>query len=341
MDPRKHLEREQSKVTHIPKEFLSYLHKEIKRNNQEYISQTIKKNPQFKEEASKPYKGHTALSLAIILGHTEITKLLIQSKVSLDKHSLGTRGYPETPLISAMRIGSHQILKYLIKYKANVGIIGFFDKTPLWFATKEQNLSYVKALLSAGAPINFTEAAQNPINLAIHFLNHKIKESTHMGEIVLSAEAYTRITIIERKENISNLRSIVIELLAAGLPLSLRDAKELSPLSWTTIYKDSKLFTLLIEAGVRPKRRLWLDTQNLPTEWKDTTMPNFIEKEQTNPPPLIRLVRTIIRKSLRLSTNKDIRLTIDKLRIPLPLKHFIMMNKEIANAKISHRPERF
>ena len=72
------------------------------------------------------------------------------------------------------RLGHREIFEELVSRGARLDLRDFYNQMPLWFAVKEQRLPFVRALLKAGAPIQFDRATENPLNIAVQFLSYRV-----------------------------------------------------------------------------------------------------------------------------------------------------------------------
>nr|XP_027226792.1 serine/threonine-protein phosphatase 6 regulatory ankyrin repeat subunit B-like [Penaeus vannamei] len=159
-----------------------------------------------------PVRGTTALSLAVYRGDLQALRLLVKAGAPLDRRSKDHLERLETPIISAIRLGHREIFEELVTHGARLDLRDFYNQTPLWFAVKEQRLGFVKVLLKAGAPVDFTRATENPLNIAMQFLGYRGR------------------------------REMALELVAAGVPLTLEDYKGHSPLYWAMKHMDFEFF---------------------------------------------------------------------------------------------------
>ncbi|KAG7163628.1 Ankyrin repeat-containing protein-like [Homarus americanus] len=107
-------------------------------------------------------RGTTALSLAVYRGDLHALRVLIKAGAPLDKRSKDHLERLETPIISSIRLGYREIFEELISRGARLDLRDFYNQTPLWFAVKEQRLTFVRVLLKSGAPIDFTRARRTP-----------------------------------------------------------------------------------------------------------------------------------------------------------------------------------
>ncbi|XP_076062655.1 uncharacterized protein LOC143037897 [Oratosquilla oratoria] len=252
-------------------------------------------------DLSLPVRGTTALSLAVYKGHVHLVLELVKAGADLDRRSKDHLDRIETPLITAIRLGHEDIFRELVHRGARLDLRDFYNQTPLWFAVKEQRHSFVRVLLQAGAPIKYTWAAENPLNLAMQFLGYKGR------------------------------REMALELLAAGLPLGLEDYKGRSPLFWAMKHLDKPFFRLLVEAGAPLSPREWLSVSRLSHEWaQDEDFTSWFQQELTHPPPLLRCCRTSIRDLLRASRGTDIRPLVEDLPLPPPLRRVLLLQDLLA-----------
>ncbi|XP_064086843.1 serine/threonine-protein phosphatase 6 regulatory ankyrin repeat subunit B-like [Macrobrachium nipponense] len=251
-----------------------------------------------------PVRGTTALSLTVYHQNLEAMKILLQAGAPVDRRSKDHLERIETPLITSIRLGYEPIFIELVTRGARLDLCDFFNQTPLWFAVKEQRLSFVRTLLKNGAPINFTMAAENPLNIAMQFLGYRGR------------------------------REMALELVAAGMPLIHEDYRGRSPLYYAMKYEDFDFFRLLVEAGVKLKNYEWLASSNLLSGWSHNIhILEWIREELKSPSPLKRQCRSFIYKHLREMHNRDVRPLIRALTlscsIPLPpliLKYLLMEN---------------
>ena len=274
--------------------------------------------------------GTTLLSTAIHQSSYDMVKLITLLNAPLDQKSKILHGHEETPLISAIRLRRDDVLNHLLYLGARLDIHGYGDKTPLWFSAKENNLNYVKLILSHGSVINFKEYHQNPINLISHFLGYMVREIRFLdGAILFPINGY-------RTNKVQRL--IMIELILAGLDPLQKDVRSFTPTFWTSRSADIGLTTLLVEAGALLNHGPSLHSLFIPAEWKSSnTLMTWVNKERTSPPPLLRLTTIRIRNLIRYKTNKDIRLSLNKLPLPQIILDILSL-KEPANFAASKCP---
>ncbi|XP_045600206.1 ankyrin repeat and SOCS box protein 10 [Procambarus clarkii] len=240
-----------------------------------------------------PVRGTTALSLAVYRGDLHALRVLAQAGAPLDRRSKDHLERLETPIISAIRLGHREIFQELVRRGARLDLRDFYNQTPLWFAVKEQRLGFVRILLKNGAPIDFTRAAENPLNIAMQFLGYRGR------------------------------REMALELVAAGVPLTLEDYKGHSPLYWAMKHVDFEFFRLLVEAGAPLREYEWLAPPHLPRTWQeDADILEWLTEESKTPPPLKRQCRTFIYATLRVQHKTDVRPLVQALtlgpQLPLP-----------------------
>lgn len=240
-----------------------------------------------------PVRGTTALSLAVYRGDLDALRILVQAGAPLDRRSKDHLERLETPIISAIRLGHREIFEELVERGARLDLRDFYNQTPLWFAVKEQRLAFVRILLKAGAPIDFIRASENPLNIAMQFLGYRGR------------------------------REMALELVAAGVPLTLEDYKGHSPLYWAMKHIDIEFFRLLVEAGGPLREYDWLAAPHLPRAWQeDPDIVAWLAEESRTPPPLKRQCRTLIYATLRTRHKTDVRPLVQALtlgpQVPLP-----------------------
>ncbi|XP_045111051.1 ankyrin repeat domain-containing protein 20B-like [Portunus trituberculatus] len=246
-------------------------------------------------DLGQPIRGTTALSLAVYHGNTEAVKCLLCAGAPVNRRSKDHLDRLETPLISAIRLGHREIFETLVRSGAALDLRDFYNQTPLWFAVKEQRFSFVVHLLKSGAPILFTKATENPLNLAMQFLGYRGR------------------------------REMVLELIAAGLPLTQEDYKGQNSLYWAYTHGDLPIFTLLIQAGVRLKAFEWLNltaNQSAGKDWRfDEGVSDWLRETLTNPTSLLHQSRRFIRSYLVNMHGRDVRPLLRALTLPpsLPL----------------------
>lgn len=101
----------------------------------------------------------TALYVAAFLGHVSSCRVLLNSGAQIDAAT--DLGY--TPLMAAIDAGHEDVIDFLLKSGANVnpeviarmdGVEGLGASSPLYSATRKENLAVIKKLLKRGADIN-------------------------------------------------------------------------------------------------------------------------------------------------------------------------------------------
>lgn len=262
-----------------------------------------------------PVRGTTALSLAVYRGDLQALRLLVKAGAPLDRRSKDHLERLETPIISAIRLGHREIFEELVTRGARLDLRDFYNQTPLWFAVKEQRLGFVKVLLKAGAPVDFTRATENPLNIAMQFLGYRGR------------------------------REMALELVAAGVPLTLEDYKGHSPLYWAMKHMDFEFFRLLVEAGAPLREYDWLAPPHLPRPWlEDAPIMAWLRRESKTPPPLKRQCRTAIYAILRTIHGTDVRPLIQHLTLggnvllPMLLQSYILLEGPLSCAAANPPP---
>ena len=113
------------------------------------------------------------LSEAIRHNHPQQIARLVASGASPNSLIRDKNGWTQTPLVLAIRSNNHSALQELLTLGANPNMTST-EKSPLWFATKERNLTLIKELLNNRASIKFPHGSQNPINLITRFIHTTI-----------------------------------------------------------------------------------------------------------------------------------------------------------------------
>jgi len=98
-------------------------------------------------------EGCTPLWAAATAGHLDVVKLLIKEKAEVD----GSSTTNSTPLRSAAFDGRLDIVRFLVENGANVNARNFFDNTPLIIACYNGHAAVVSYLIAHGAEINLQE----------------------------------------------------------------------------------------------------------------------------------------------------------------------------------------
>ena len=103
-------------------------------------------------EARSLDRGRTALSLAVIYGHTSCAEILLQRGADVDIRD--REGHQNTPLHWAAQDGYLNTAQALLEHGADVNAADSYQTTPLHRAAVEGHLATVKVLLDSGADIN-------------------------------------------------------------------------------------------------------------------------------------------------------------------------------------------
>ncbi|KAK3863576.1 hypothetical protein Pcinc_030672 [Petrolisthes cinctipes] len=250
-----------------------------------------------------PVRGTTALSLAVYRGDLTTLTILVSAGAPLNRRSRDHLDRLETPIISAIRLGHREIFEELVNRGARLDLKDFYNQTPLWFAVKEQRLHFVGMLLRAGAPIDFTRATENPLNVAVQFLGYRGR------------------------------REMALELVGAGLPLGLEDYKGHSPLYYAMKHIDLHFFRLLVEAGAPLRQYEWMTEPHLPHSWRENDeVLSWLREETNSPQPLKRLCRTLIYTTLRTRRKTDVRPLLQSLPLPQPLLRYLRLERLMSSA---------
>ena len=300
----------------------------------------------IKFDINKAVDGKTILSIAIRFNNPEIIKHIIKLGASTNKKSLIPNrnstdpirtGTHEPPIITGLKMDLHyEIFKLLTENKANLILTDDQGRSPLWIASIKGRPDYVNLFLQYNAPINFPSYDTNPLCIMIHFLGYSVGIRT-----TNRYPNHRSIQIYSSNKNLFLPRLIIITLIAAGLDLNALDNfSNNNPLAWSIKHADLGLTELLIESGasITPTHK-WLQQENLPLNWqKNRLILEWLQTEVTQPSQLKRICRTSIRKTLRYTSNKDLRLSLTNTSfptIPNTLLSYLRLEDEIAKAKHS------
>lgn len=130
----------------------------------EKISQLLLKSgakvdaPLIMEHNGTDVGGCTALYVAASLGHLSFCRILLSSGALLD--AANDLGY--TPLMAAIEGGHEDVIDFLLKSGANVNpeviarmeVEGLGGASPLYTATRKENLAVIRKLLKRGVDVN-------------------------------------------------------------------------------------------------------------------------------------------------------------------------------------------
>ncbi|XP_063853435.1 protein TANC2-like [Scylla paramamosain] len=257
-------------------------------------TQEIERLVQSDLDLGQPIRGTTALSLAVYRGDLQAVTCLLQAGAPVNRRSKDHLDRLETPLISSIRLGHWDIFETLVRNGAALHLRDFYNQTPLWFAVKEQRFTFVKHLLASGAPIMYTKAAENPLNLAMQYLSYRGR------------------------------RELVLELIAAGVPVNQEDFRGHSPLYWAYTHCDLPVFRLLLQAGATLRPHEWLADLNsnsanesAGTDWRfDEAVSDWLRDEIATPPSLLRQSRCFLRGYLMKMHCTDVRPLLKALTLP-------------------------
>jgi len=157
--------------------------------------------------------GNTPLLIAARNGNVEITHLLL--KAGADPNG---RGDALPPLASAAINGHLQVMTQLLKYHADIELMGVDGLTPLWTAVQVNNVAATELLLKKGAASNgFNQSGEN-------MLVHAVRE---------------------------NKPTILSVLLKYGFPVDMLDQGGHTALYWSTLLQQDALTSQLLDRGAK------------------------------------------------------------------------------------------
>lgn len=94
-------------------------------------------------------EGYTALCYAVMHGHLEITRTLLENKANVD----ATDAFQSTPLLEATVSGDRETVSLLLEHGANIEKADAYGKTPLMHAAEEGQLEILHFLIENNADV--------------------------------------------------------------------------------------------------------------------------------------------------------------------------------------------
>ncbi|KAL5263157.1 hypothetical protein ACHWQZ_G008534 [Mnemiopsis leidyi] len=126
------------------------------------------------------YKSDPPIMIAIDCGYKDITKLLLEHK-QLDVNEKARNGY--TPLSYAAMHGKTDIVKVLIKEKAQINALDGHGETPLIKAVTYGHVNAAEMLVNKGADPNIQSVSgYAPLHIAV------AKTNVNMVKLLLKAK---------------------------------------------------------------------------------------------------------------------------------------------------------
>lgn len=96
-------------------------------------------------------KGYTALHMAVLCGHDEVVRLLLEAGANPNTQEKRNK---RTPLFDAVRLGHHDIVAELLNSKANPNIPNIHGDMPIVVAAKDGDIPLVYKLATKKAKVN-------------------------------------------------------------------------------------------------------------------------------------------------------------------------------------------
>ena len=290
------------------------LHKASEINDSTLVDWMSKNDPYFSTITHLYLDGKTALSAAILKGNTMVANTLIASNSPVNYPSKRSLNDMETPIASAIRLDLEEVVLCLIKNGESLGE-QITSKSPLVPGVIRQNIKYIDILLREGAMIEFKTTEANPLNLATIFLEAGSRE-----ELMNITSSYSL------HANQMNAHRIIKELIAAGINPFMKDTQNRNPLYWLITKRSWILANMLIDAELLPEeeqRSTRVIINSIKKEDSIWNPVNLILHKLNNAQPLKRLASQKLRKILRKTTRKDIRLSTKDLPIPKQLIGYV------------------
>ncbi len=222
-------------VNAVPPDGITALHRAVEMNNPQIVELLI---PKMNDIDAVSVEGNlTALHCAVIVGHVENVKRLINANADVNiasKHG--------TPLMIALLIGKQDIANLLIKNSADINEIDSKGMTPLLMAVMESHTEAVRLLIEEGANVNYA-TSQSCNHLSMSFKQVLIEKRLD-GLIAISHNITAlHIAVIKGNEEIIKL------LLENQANVNTFISSGISSLDFALYNSDSKVSTLLVEHG--------------------------------------------------------------------------------------------
>ena len=251
-----------------------------------------------------PFRGQTAVYLAVTLDKTDMVKELLREMMkmklvsrNINIYSVDNASRRETALICAVRMGQLDTVRVLINYGANLELRDGEGHTALWNAVREQREEMVVYLIGRGVKI-FYENNDFSCPLQLACKTPLLKES---GQKIASL------------------------LVIHGANLEYKDIALRNTLFWVVYNNNRDLAYFIIQCGATMRPWSWVDQQFLPEQMKqDKLLTNLIHSASSQPQKLLLICMTSIRRSLsKAAEGRSILSSVDRLPVNMELKKIL------------------
>ena len=261
-----------------------------------------------------PFRGQTAIYLAVTLAKADMVKELLREMMKLkmvarniNMFSVDNASRRETALICAARMGQLDTVRFLTNYGANLELRDGEGHTALWNAVREQREEIVMYLIGRGAKVFYDNHDLScPLQLACK--TPLLKES---GQKIASL------------------------LVIHGANLEYKDIALRNTLFWVVYNNNRDLAYFIIQCGAKMMPWSWMDQQFLPEQMKqDKLLTNLIHSASSQPQKLLLISMNAIRKTLsQAAGGRSILSSIDRLPINYELKKILKFESASSKRK--------
>ena len=261
-----------------------------------------------------PFRGQTAIYLAVTLAKADMVKELLREMMKLkmvarniNMFSVDNASRRETALICAARMGQLDTVRFLTNYGANLELRDGEGHTALWNAVREQREEMVMYLIGRGAKVFYDNHDLScPLQLACK--TPLLKES---GQKIASL------------------------LVIHGANLEYKDIALRNTLFWVVYNNNRDLAYFIIQCGAKMMPWSWMDQQFLPEQMKqDKLLTNLIHSASSQPQKLLLISMSGIRKTLsQAAGGRSILSSIDRLPLSCELKKILKFESASSKRK--------
>ena len=192
--------------------------------------------------------GNSALSVAILYGHTDVVRVLVEAGAELNAV---TNGY--TPLLLATRYKSSGIVRILLGAGADPEAV-CEGKTALMMASINGDVEAVQMLLEAGAGIDARESEQQPTSLmfAVEYGQKDVVRALIDAGTDVKATANGLSVLMRAIDPVNTDHAsldVVRMLIDAGVDVNRPDAEGFTPLIRAAVSGNVEIVKALLKAG--------------------------------------------------------------------------------------------